>query len=95
MMSPIMIEIVLHYYTSPTDWRDGEWNEGIRGIIHTIADSLQLIELDPRSHPLGLGYRPGTYKITKRGEVYVEALKALPLPIQVWTIPNASEISHD
>ena len=87
-MSPLQIAIVLHYYYSPEDWRDGEWNDGQRDTIRGLA-AAGLIELDPRSHPIGLGYRPGTYRLTKCGHVYVDALKAVRIPVQVWQIPAA------
>jgi hypothetical protein len=94
-MSPLQIEIVLHYYYSPEDWRDGEWNDELREMIRDLAETMALIEIDPRSHPIGLGYRPGTYRITERGRVYVEALKAMPIPIQTWHVPSFSVPPHD
>jgi hypothetical protein len=93
-MSPLQICIVLHYYYSPEDWRDGEWNAGQGDIVRGLA-GMGLLELDPRSHPIGLGYKPGSYRITERGRIYVEALKAMPLPVQVWQIPTPPLPSHN
>lgn len=89
-MSPLQICIVLHYYYSPEDWRDGDWSDGARDTVRGIA-GMGLIELDPRGHPIGLGYRPGSYRITERGRIYVEALKGMPLPVQIWQIPPAPQ----
>lgn len=93
-MSPLQICIVLHYYYSPEDWQDGDWNDGQRNTVRGLAN-MGLIELDPRSHPINLGYRPGTYRITDRGRFYVEALKATPLPVQVWQMPALSDSSPE
>lgn len=87
-MSPLQIGIVLHYYFSPEDWLDGEWNDGQLDTVRGLA-SVGLIELDPRSHPIGLGYRPGTYRLTEMGRVYVDALMAVQMPRQVWQIPSS------
>lgn len=31
------------------------------------------------------------YEVTERGQVYVEALCAVPLPVQRWVIPSAGD----
>lgn len=80
-MTPLKIEILLHYRVSGTDFRDGNFSApAVREAINWFI-SESLLKTAVRSD----GRR---YALTERGEVYVTALCDMPLPIQTWAMPS-------
>lgn len=76
-MSPYEIELALHYYYSATDYEGrGEpiKDQTLQAFVNDglLSDS---VTLTPR-------YRP-----TGRLLAYVEALCAVPMPVQKWVMP--------
>lgn len=81
-MTPFEIEIMLHYYYRPRYFRDGDFSApASRSALESFCENGLL-----REAPVNAG---ALYEITERGRVYVEALKSVPLPIQVWIMPTA------
>jgi hypothetical protein len=80
-MTPFEIDVLLHYYTRPTDHEVLQRNPPIWTETRTrfVADGL----LEVSSN------RCTAFKITDRGRAYVEALQRVPLPIQKWVQPEA------
>lgn len=70
-MTPLHIEILLHYYSSPTPF-PGSSQAGDE--YTTDLHNCGLID------PCG----NGVYKTTQKGDAHVEQLCQLPLPTQVW-----------
>lgn len=70
------IEIAIHYYYTPVDI-----DLSVKGVARSIKSLivLGLLEPCPNDH--------GSYKATDRCGVYVEAIRALPLPVQKWVMP--------
>lgn len=67
------IEMVMRIHWSPNavDWSDERQCRVARELV-----------------PFGLVVlRDDRYHTTERGQVYVEALRATPLPVQSWTMP--------
>ena len=87
-MTPLEIEILLHYYTRSNDYRDGDFSfPAVRETLDCFREDLNLIEYWPEDD----NTRPDqTYRLTERGRIYAEALKAVPLPIQIWVMPDTS-----
>lgn len=79
-MSPLAIEILLHYGTRANDYRDGDFSAtAVRELIDAFLGPLGLLQSSPMLHQ--------TYTITERGHAYVDALCAMALPICRWEIP--------
>jgi hypothetical protein len=83
-MSPLEIEILLHYYCLPTDYRDGDFSApAVKNAIERFRDELNLLE-PTQSMDV---YHDPHYRITERGRVFVEALCNMPLPVKQWVMP--------
>lgn len=78
-MSPYQIDILLWYYTRPTDHPDLERKPPVYEPIMQgfVADGL----LKPETERV-------RYSLTERGQVYVRALQDVPLPEAAWVIPR-------
>jgi hypothetical protein len=80
-MTPLAIEILMHYHTRPGDYRDGDFSApAVRELIDRFNghDALLEASTDIRT----------SYRLSKRGEVCIEALQAIPLPVQAWIMPT-------
>lgn len=88
-MTPLEIEIVLHYYCSHTDYgRDkggGNCPSDAPAVVEALGDLVRsgLIELSGSL----LAPEP-RYLIADRGSAYVEFLKEMPLPVSKWVMPE-------
>ena len=81
-MTPLEIEILLHYYSRGDDYRDGDFSApAVRSAIDSFRGVLGLLQENP-------GKGGGAYHITERGKVYVAALMDVPLPEQRWVMPT-------
>lgn len=78
-MSPLEIEIMLHYYWSPDDYRAGQDNQEAPAVLKALYKFQRLSMLTPITI-----YDPSdnraALKITKKGVAYVMALKAVEPP---------------
>ena len=84
-MTPFELDILLHYYSRADD--------------HPVMFDNPPIWPQTRDHFKAeelLGERPADkrhgdalYYLTERGKAYIEAVLALPLPVQVWVMPIA------
>lgn len=84
-MTPLEIEIVLHYHSRANDYRDGD--HSVPAVSDAIAHFCGAFELLEET-PLGMGAK---YRLTDRGRVYAEALVKLPLPALRWMYPPSAE----
>ena len=85
-MSPLEIEILLHYYCCPTDYRDGDFSApAVQDAIERFRDEINLLE-PTQSMDV---YHDPHYRITERGRVFVEALCNMPLPVKTWVMPES------
>ena len=75
-MTPLEINIVLHYYAITTDYRDGDFS------APAVADAIKMFL---SSEILTFGTRR-RYDLTQKGETLVAALKAVPLPTTKWVV---------
>lgn len=80
-MSPLEIEILLHYNCRAVDYREGDFTaSAVRRAIDWFKSSARLLETDKSGCAR-------TYKLTPKGEFYVEALCSMPLPVEKYEIP--------
>ena len=79
-MTPLQLEILLHYYACANDFRDGDFSApAVREAIDRFKDG-EMLTIDD-------GKGVATYMLTERGRVYVEAVLAVPLPERRWVMP--------
>ena len=76
-MRPIDIEIMIHYYTRVVDidMTPPAYRDSVSSLL--ARDMLEVHTSDEVK-----------YDISEKGRAYVEALKAIPLPEQVWITPG-------
>ena len=96
-MTPLEIDILLWYHTRCVDYREGDFSApAVRGSMAAFRDHYRLLEPNPEGARVDGDYR--TYRLTPRGEAYVSALTAMPLPVCHWVIPTSSsdgtKVSH-
>lgn len=86
-MSPFELQILLHYYGTKTDFRDGDLSAS--AAKSAIADFLEKDLLKLNTVASTEGRIGAKYRIAARGRVFVEALCATPLPI--WSMPQPTQ----
>lgn len=77
-MTPLQIELLLHIYA-----RRGPLNLPMP-VHHEAIEGFKKDRLIEMTEPV-TGEHP--YRLTERGEAYVQALLSLPLPVAVWQMP--------
>ena len=79
-MTPLEIDILLHYYTRPGEYgqKDDNFNAPAVQSSFRRMESAELLEMVSPDLP---------YKITERGKAYIDAFCKLPLPEQYWAVP--------
>lgn len=90
MTTPLEIEILLHYSTSArsSQYREGDFSAPAVGKAMRRFEELGLIE---REHGDVFGK---TMFRTKGLELYLEALCAVPLPVNGWTIQKKKKYPY-
>jgi hypothetical protein len=83
-MTPLEIEIILHYGTRAYDFREGDFSApAVRSTIDEFRTSpADLLEPETDS---SMGR---TYRLTERGRFYFDELCKLPLPEYVLVMPK-------
>ena len=87
-MTPIQIEIMLHYHCRTTNYGEDKGNGDAPAVVRAIREFLEngMLELNP-----GTGKIPfpsPNLRIGERGKAYVMALLCVPLPVCEWRIPE-------
>ena len=76
-MSPLQIQILLHYHIHPTDFRDGDFSApAVREAIAMFCDEGMLCLSDSQN---------AVYEATKGVNVYVNKLMSIELPTLKWS----------
>ena len=87
-MSPLQIEILLHYCTAADDFRDGDFSApAVREAINAFREQGYLCNETVRGR---------CYDLSAKGHVYVTALMDVPEPVQHWVVnyPRQSPANH-
>lgn len=82
-MTPIEIDILLHYYVSPEEYRNGDI--GAPAVLDALKKFVSRGLIVKRTVPNEYGalYEGNSAAL----KVYVETLCAVPLPVQKWVMP--------
>lgn len=87
-MTPLELDILLHYYCCANDYRDGDFSApAVRQTIELfkhMENPLLMVDHEP-TH--------ATYKLTERGHFYIRHLLSIPLPERrvEWFIPPTEQ----
>lgn len=83
-MTPLELQIVIHYYGCADDFRGGDFSPP------AVREAIDWMTRAGLLRKRGDGDDPGesTYLIDARGRAYVEALCQTPLPEQRWVVPS-------
>lgn len=91
MLTPLEIEILLHYNCGASDFRGGDFSApAVREAINKFRNDCELIENWTND-----ACNTAAYRLTKRGQVFVDALCAVPLPVQVWVTPVSTSKARE
>lgn len=82
-MTPLMIEIGLHYRCTLGDFRNGDFSAPV--ILPMLLDFVAAGLLEDA----GIGVTP-RFKATEGLAIWVEALCRVPWPVQHWVMPEAA-----
>ena len=100
-MSPLNISILLHYYTTPGDYRAKvdwahanspavreslEWFVENGLLLNRYGDISFCVSVDPAGRDTG---ETQVFKITEKGEAMVKHLCQVEVPVCVWMQPAA------
>ena len=86
-MTPLQIDILLHYYARANDYLDGDFSAPA---VRQAIDDFKSENMLERA----TGESGATYQITERARVYIEVLLSVPLPMQRWVMPTVAPAYH-
>lgn len=93
MPTLLEINILMHYVARCDDYHDGSSTldaPAVRGAVNNFVERGLLAHSDPAFDFEGRRYMP-----TDGARMYVEALKAVPLPLRAWTMPSADSMDRE
>lgn len=83
-MTPLEISILIHYRGSTADFRFGDFSApAVREAIDWFRDDVGMLEPTNSND-----FPEATYKLTEKGNFFIDQLCAMPLPVSVWVMPN-------
>lgn len=92
-MTPLEIDIIMHYYCRADDYREGDFTApAVRETINRFRDELGLLE--PNKRDRQFCEPSAAYQLTERGRVFIDALMKVPLPVQKWVMPEGEGVSR-
>lgn len=83
-MTPLQIKMLLHYYSIAEPYAV---NDPAHACSPAVSEQRSLLVRDGLIEYTAGAYPPGCYKATPRGEAYIKALCAMPLPVCKWVQP--------
>ncbi len=88
-MTPFELDILLHYYGHADDHPVVARNPPIWKETRDAFREKGLLETDTTMESTA------TYRLTERGKAYIDAMLALPLPVQIWVMPPTDRCCGD
>jgi hypothetical protein len=85
-MSPYALDVILWYYCRCEDHPDYTRQPPVWSDV---------IDMFIQNNMLTGGSDEMTYQITDRGKAFCEALQRVPLPVQIWVIPQPEKVGAD
>lgn len=76
-MTVVQLQVLLHYRVMACEFPGSNWPPAVTDAVNWLVSNGMLAKA-PEGTPAPM------YSITDKGSVHVEALKALPLPVQKW-----------
>lgn len=80
-MTLVEIEVLIHYAYKPCDIEERNYTPAVRNAIEAHCRRGLLRERET------IRDNPALYEVTDKGRAYLEALQALPMPVQKWAMP--------
>lgn len=79
-ITPLTLEIILHYYAHARDYREGDFSApAVREVVDClISEGMLDNDADPE--------HPSRFRITEKGRFYIDFLRAVPFPVMRYTI---------
>ncbi len=88
-MTPLEIEIILHYYCSAEDYRNGDHSApAVKCALNRFLEDGLLVHEGFNVERFDDGRIRARYKVTDRALTYIAALESVPFPNQVWRMPQ-------
>lgn len=87
MASPLQIQMLLHFWTRPTRYAEGDADHRNSPAVQALFGQFVSSGLLERTVENEYGE---VFKATDALGVYAEALCSVPWPVQVWVIPQAA-----
>ena len=84
-MTPLQIKMMLHHYCSPEPYACREPVHASSPAVTEQRHALCEYEL------LEAAVSESGFRVTPRGNAYVEALCSMPIPVAKWVIPDREE----
>jgi hypothetical protein len=85
-MTPLQIEIMLHYYARTEDYRFGDFS------APTVKEAIEVFcRGDMLNFTNKADYPNAAYVITEKGRAYVDYLRSVPLPVVKYVIEYPHE----
>ena len=85
-MTPFEIEVLLHYHYSPHDYPGLDSNPAVMDAVTKFCQAGILTEWTNRT--------PRFYKNDAAMKAYIDTITSIPLPKQVWIIPEQEKINQ-
>lgn len=90
-MTPLEIEILMHYGTRMDDYRGGDHSApAVKEAISRFMEEGLLTHQGFTVERFDDGTLKARYAVTERCRFYLEELCKVPLPIQKWVMPDAA-----
>lgn len=80
-MTPLQIKMILHYYTIHAPYAE---DDPLHANSPAVMQQRNCLASDNLIEACN---SPSGYRTTERGEAYVNALCAMPLPVSKWVMP--------
>jgi len=91
-MTPLEIEILLFYYYCARDYREGDHSApAVKAALNNFLTADMIKHSNFHVERFDDGTLRARYALTDRGKAYIEALKQVPLPEQIWVVPAQPE----
>ncbi len=89
-MTPLEIEILMHYACKADDYRDGDHSApAVKDALNRFTGDEALLRHEGfRPEKFGDGRLKARYAVTPRARAYLEALCKVPLPQERWMLPK-------
>lgn len=80
-MTPLELSILIHYRGHASDFRNGDFSAPVvRQTIDYFRGEAQMLDQEDAPNASRI------YKLSERGQVFVDALCNVPLPIKRWVM---------